>query len=133
MHSSPRKPVTGKTTLLALVAFATALSPRLWAQNRAASDMSASSEQSTARWGKVSVQLPTSATVFPAGEGADIANSQCLKCHSVSMVLTQPALTPSQWQVIINKMRTAYGAPLPAEQVDALAAYLSQLMPGGFE
>ena len=79
------------------------------------------------------MQLPTSATVFPAGEGADIANSQCLICHSVSMVLTQPALTPSQWQAIINKMRTVYGAPLPAEQVDGLSAYLAQLIPRDLE
>ena len=127
MHCSPRKSVTGRATPLALVALALAVSLQLWAQNRA------SSEQSHARWSKVSVQLPTSATVFPAGEGADIANSQCLICHSVSMVLTQPALTPSQWQAIINKMRTAYGAPLPAEQVDGLSAYLAQLTPSDLE
>lgn len=28
-----------------------------------------------------------------------------------------------------HKMRSAYGEPLPAEQVDALAAYLSRLVP----
>jgi hypothetical protein len=49
------------------------------------------------------------------------------------MVLTQPALTPSQWQAIINKMRTAYGAPLPAEQVEGLSAYLAQLTPSDLE
>jgi mono/diheme cytochrome c family protein len=76
---------------------------------------------------KISVQMPASAAVFPGGEGAVIANSQCLTCHSTGMVLTQPAQTREQWKVTINKMRTAYGAPLPAEQVDALAAYLSTL------
>lgn len=70
-------------------------------------------------------------TLFPAGTGADIANSQCLMCHSAGMVLRQPTQTEEQWKATINKMRSAYGAPLPAEQVDALAAYLSRLVPDG--
>jgi mono/diheme cytochrome c family protein len=86
-------------------------------------------KQSDVRWTKVSVQLPTSLTPFPAGVGADIANSQCLICHSADMVLYQPARTQEQWKETINKMRSAYGAPLPAEQVDALAAYLLGLNP----
>jgi hypothetical protein len=77
--------------------------------------------------GKVAVQLPVSLQLFPAGDGADLANSQCLLCHSADMVLLQPTRTQAEWKVTINKMRTAYGAPLPAEQVDALAAYLSTL------
>ncbi len=82
---------------------------------------------SDARWSKVSVELPASVTQFPDGEGAVIANSQCLICHSADMVLRQPERTQEEWKATINKMRTAYGAPLPAEQVDALAAYLSRL------
>ena len=88
-------------------------------------------EESDARWDKISVQLPTSTARFPAAEGADIANDQCLICHSADMVLRQPARTPAEWQATINKMRSAYGAPLPAEQVGALAAYLSTLTPNG--
>jgi len=77
-----------------------------------------------------SVELPASVTPFPAGDGATIANSQCLTCHSVDMVLLQPPLTQEQWKSIINKMRNAYGATLPAEQVDPLAAYLARLTAG---
>ena len=88
-------------------------------------------KQSDAHWSKVSVELPTSLTPFPAGEGSVIANAQCLICHSAGMVLRQPARTQEQWKETINKMRSAYGAPLPAEQVDALAAYLSRLIPDG--
>ena len=54
----------------------TSVAPQLWAQNQA------STETPDTRWAKVSVVLPTSATTFPAGNGADIANSQCLICHS---------------------------------------------------
>lgn len=78
--------------------------------------------------GKVNVQLPNSTQLFPPGDGAAIANSQCLLCHSAEMVLFQPARTPEQWKETINKMRNAYAAPLPAEQVDALAAYLSRVV-----
>jgi hypothetical protein len=76
---------------------------------------------------KVSVQLPVSTALFPAGAGADIANANCLMCHSADMVLKQPARTPDEWKATINKMRTAYGAPITPDQIDALAAYLSRL------
>ena len=76
------------------------------------------------KWAKVSVDLPTSQTLFPPGDGADMANGECLMCHSAGMVLRQPSLTQDEWVGEINKMRSAYGAPVPAEQVDALARYL---------
>ncbi len=76
------------------------------------------------KWAKVSVDLPTSQSLFPPGTGADIANGQCLMCHSAEMVLLQPSLTQDEWVGEIDKMRSAFGAPVPAEQVDALASYL---------
>ena len=79
------------------------------------------------KWAKVSVELPTNPALFPSGDGADIANGQCQLCHSVEMVLLQPALTQDEWATEINKMRTAFGAPLPAAQVDALARYLHSI------
>jgi mono/diheme cytochrome c family protein len=78
---------------------------------------------------KVSVELPTSKTLFPPGNGADIANGQCLICHSAGMVLRQPPLTQEQWTSEIDKMRSSYGAPIPADQVDALAKYLVSVIP----
>jgi hypothetical protein len=75
-------------------------------------------------WAKVAVDLPTSETSFPAGKGADIANAQCLICHSAGMVLEQPPLTRGEWTGEINKMRNSFGAPLPANQVEVLAEYL---------
>jgi mono/diheme cytochrome c family protein len=104
--------------------------PQLRAEN-AGSSPEKTTAQSDTHWGKVSVELPTSLIPFPAGEGAVIANAQCLICHSAGMVLRQPARTQEQWKETINKMRSAYGAPLPAEQVDALAAYLSRLVSDG--
>ncbi len=80
------------------------------------------------RWSKVTVTLPASTELFPAGEGASIANSQCLICHSAGMVLRQPPRTEAQWKETINKMRGSYGAPIPAEQVDTLAAYFVRVL-----
>jgi len=40
------------------------------------------------------------------------------------MVLHQPPLTVDEWKIEIMKMRAAFGAPIPADQVDALAHYL---------
>ena len=77
------------------------------------------------KWTKVSVDLPSSQTPFPPGNGAVIANAQCLICHSAGMVLRQPPLTQDEWVGEINKMRNAFGAPLPADQVEALAKYLN--------
>ncbi|WP_261314131.1 c-type cytochrome [Burkholderia multivorans] len=68
--------------------------------------------------------LPVSAERFPPGQGSEIANAQCLICHSTGMVTRQPPLTEKEWATISNKMRLSYGAPLPVEQVDALAKYL---------
>ena len=75
-------------------------------------------------WTRLAVDLPTSQTLFPAGNGADIANGQCLICHSAGMVLRQPPFTEDEWRREVNKMRNAFGAPLPADQVDVLVRYL---------
>ena len=82
---------------------------------------------SAPQWVKVSVELPASQVSFPPGNGSVIANAYCLICHSAGMVLRQPPLTQDEWTVEINKMRNAFGAPLPADQVEALAKYLRSI------
>jgi mono/diheme cytochrome c family protein len=82
---------------------------------------------SVPKWAKVSVDLPVSQISFPPGNGSVIANAYCLICHSAGMVLRQPPLTQDAWTVEINKMRNAFGAPLPADQAEALAKYLRSI------
>jgi hypothetical protein len=79
------------------------------------------------QWAKVSVVLPVSRIPYPPGNGSVIANAYCLICHSAGMVLRQPPLTQDEWRVEINKMRNAFGAPVPADQVEALAKYLRSI------
>jgi hypothetical protein len=82
---------------------------------------------SAPKWVKVSVELPVSQVSFPLGNGSVIANAYCLICHSAGMVLRQPPLTQDEWIVEITKMRNAFGAPIPADQVQALAQYLRSI------
>jgi mono/diheme cytochrome c family protein len=82
---------------------------------------------SVPKWVKVSVDLPTSQISFPPGNGSVIANAYCLICHSAGMVLRRPPLTQDEWTAEINKMRNAFGAPIPADQVQALAQYLRSI------
>jgi hypothetical protein len=72
----------------------------------------------------VSVDLPPGDRMFPDGPGADAANNNCLACHSTGMVLNQPALSRAQWQAEVDKMRTAYKAPVDAQDVPKIVDYL---------
>ena len=80
------------------------------------------------RWQTVSIELPVSKDFFPPGAADAIANGQCLICHSASMVLSQPPLTTEVWKAEIMKMRSVYGATIPADQVDQLAEYLHAIV-----
>jgi mono/diheme cytochrome c family protein len=86
-----------------------------------------SANAASRQWAIVSVELPASDESFPPGVGADIAASQCLICHSAGMVLRQPPLTKEEWRAEITKMRSAYGAPIPDDQVDRLSEYLKSI------
>src|SRR5439155_9450066 len=72
----------------------------------------------------VSVDLPPGDDMFPNGPGADAINNNCLACHSADMVLNQPALPKAQWEAEVDKMSTAYKAPIDPKDVDAILDYL---------
>ena len=71
-----------------------------------------------------SVDLPVGDRMFPSGPNADTVNADCLACHSAGMVLNQPALSRSEWQAEVNKMRTAYKAPIDQKDVALIVDYL---------
>ena len=72
----------------------------------------------------VSVDLPAGDRMFPDGPGADLANDNCLACHSAGMVLNQPALPKATWEAEVDKMRNTYKAPIDDKDVDAILHYL---------
>jgi hypothetical protein len=70
--------------------------------------------------------LPFGDKVFAGNnEVAKIANEHCLLCHSRGMIDTQPPLTRETWKKEIDKMRTAYGCPLRADQTIGVAEFIS--------
>lgn len=74
----------------------------------------------------VSVSLPASQSVFPAGPGSELTG-KCLICHSAGMVLKQPKLSEEQWKAEITKMRNVYGAPIETSEINALTAYMTKV------
>lgn len=72
----------------------------------------------------VSIDLPSGDRMFPPGPGADAINNNCLACHSAGMVLNQPAMPRAAWQTEVSKMVNVYKAPVAAEDVPAIVAYL---------
>ncbi len=73
------------------------------------------------------VTLPTSTARFPAGAGADVAEANCLACHSVGMILNQPVMPRAAWEAEVNKMRNVYKAPVEASSVAAITDYLTSI------
>jgi cytochrome c5 len=72
-----------------------------------------------------SITRPESVQVFPGDSaGAKATNGYCLMCHSADMVLNQPLLKEDAWLGEVNKMREAFMAPIPEDQVPIIARYL---------
>jgi cytochrome c5 len=70
------------------------------------------------------LDVPTSDALFPSGPGSDAINNNCLACHSADHVLNQPSLAREAWQEVVNKMITAYKAPVSSEDAKAIVDYL---------
>lgn len=74
----------------------------------------------------VQIKLPHETASFKPGPGSEIANGQCLTCHSVEYVETQPPMPLAFWTAEVKKMQKTYGAPIPDDQVAPLADYLER-------
>jgi cytochrome c5 len=71
------------------------------------------------------LDVPTSDAMFP-GPGSDAINNNCLACHSADHVLNQPSLSREAWQEVVNKMITAYKAPVSPDDAKAIVDYLAR-------
>ena len=72
----------------------------------------------------VAVTLPEDSATFPVREGSDAMVANCAGCHSPSMILLQPALTPDQWKAELKKMKEVYKAPVDPAAEPAILTYL---------
>lgn len=73
---------------------------------------------------KASITLPPESAHFKPGPGSEVATTYCTICHSPDYIYMQPAQTHAGWTAEVNKMRKVYGAPVPEDQVKAIADYL---------
>ena len=52
---------------------------------------------------------------------------QCVACHSLDYIpMNSRFMDKAGWTGSVNKMINVFGAPIPKEDVDAIAAYLAQ-------
>jgi len=59
------------------------------------------------------------------GPGRDKVQ-QCVACHSLDYIpMNSRFLDKAGWTASVNKMINAFGAPIPKEDVDAIAGYLA--------
>jgi len=72
------------------------------------------------------IELPPETASFKTNPGSDLANGQCLTCHSVDYVVIQPPSPRTYWESCVKKMREKYGAAIPDELVEPLVNYLTQ-------
>lgn len=75
----------------------------------------------------LSVELPDSDRAFPPGPGVEVAQANCVACHSVGMVMNQPALSHATWETEVHKMVAAYKAPVSDEDAKTIVAYLDRI------
>ena len=75
--------------------------------------------------GEVTITLPAETAVFNPGKGIELAQVNCLICHSADYIRTQPPMPRKFWEAEVKKMREKYGAPTLEETVPALVEYLA--------
>ena len=69
--------------------------------------------------------LPPEKPALKPGAGEDLVRSNCMLCHSVDYITTQPRLTRGQWQAEVEKMRGKFGAPIATNTIPGLVDYLT--------
>jgi hypothetical protein len=70
------------------------------------------------------IELPPEKSAFKTGPGVELVQANCLICHSVEYVTSQPRLERKFWDASVKKMREKYGAPIADEAVAAIVDYL---------
>ena len=64
---------------------------------------------------------------FPAASGSDVIAPNCTACHSADHTLNQPSLSREEWHTVVDKMITAYKAPITPEDAKVSVDYLARV------
>lgn len=65
------------------------------------------------------------ATQLKEGEGSELVMDNCLKCHTLSPIVTHDGFAPEVWASEVQKMRETYGAEITDEDAEDVVQYLS--------
>jgi sulfite dehydrogenase (cytochrome) subunit B len=74
---------------------------------------------------ELKITLPEETAAFKPGKGVELAQGQCLMCHSADYVSMQPPMPRKFWEATLKKMKEKFGAPTPDDQLSALADYFT--------
>lgn len=74
---------------------------------------------------KESWKLPPETAKLAPGEGAPLVTAQCVACHSLDYISTQPPMNRAGWTATVVKMKEKYGAPIQEDQTEKLVNYLA--------
>jgi len=75
------------------------------------------------------IKLPPETAMYKPSDlpGYQLAQQNCLICHSAQYVQTQPPGSPrAYWEATVKKMQKPFGAPLKDEDIPAIVDYLSK-------
>ena len=90
-----------------------------------ASTFGAASAASNAR--PLEIKLPQETASYKPSTlpGYNLAQQNCMICHSAQYVSTQPSTsTRAYWDATVKKMKKPFGAPLKDEDIPAIVDYL---------
>ena len=76
----------------------------------------------------ISYDLPEETATLKPGPNVEVAQGNCMGCHSVDYIITQPRgpqFKKDFWQAEVTKMIKVYGAPIDEKDVPAIVDYLS--------
>jgi hypothetical protein len=109
-----------------LITFTVGLTAMLAHGMARAQSLSAPERHRTISLTSQKIDVPFGNKTFAGGDkDAKIANEHCLLCHSKDMIDMQPPLPLETWKKEINKMHTAYGCPLRADETDRVAVFVT--------
>jgi cytochrome c5 len=80
-----------------------------------------------AAWSQAAPAADESGIMLKDGPGRDRVRAACSMCHSLDyIVMNSPFQDAAAWGRTVNKMVQVYGAPLSADDVAAIVAYLDR-------
>jgi sulfite dehydrogenase (cytochrome) subunit B len=75
----------------------------------------------------LSYELPEETATLRPGPGMETAQNNCLTCHSIDYVITQPPNRGKAfWEAEVAKMIKAYHAPINDSDAKAIVDYLAK-------